>query len=43
MKAQEKLLKLAHKTEIKNVKVLAIKDASNYVRESMDKLIKVMS
>ena len=43
MKAQEKILKMAHMTEIRNVKVLAIKDASNFVRDSMDKLIKVLS
>ena len=43
LKTQEKLLNLAHRTEIKNTKALAIQDASIYVRESMDKLIKVMS
>ena len=37
------MLTLAHRTEIKNTKALAIQDASIYVRESMDKLIKVMS
>ena len=43
LRTQEKLLRLAHKTELKNIKSLMMQDASNYVRESMEKLIKVMS
>ena len=43
LKNQEKALNLAKKTEMKNVANLAMQDASNYVKESMDKLIKVLS
>ena len=43
MKAQERILKAAHKTEIRNVKNLAMQDASDYVRDSTDKLIKALS
>ena len=43
LKSQEKALNLAKKTEMKNVTNLAMQDASNYVKESMDKLIKVLS
>ena len=34
---------MAHRTEIKNVKNLAIEDASAYVRSSMESLVKLMS
>ena len=43
LRTQEKLLRLAHRTEIKNVKALVSQDASNYVRESMEKLVRIMS
>ena len=43
LRTQEKLLRLAHRTEIKNMKALVSQDASNYVRESMEKLVKIMS
>ena len=41
--AQEKQLRLAQMTEIRNVKAVIMKDAANYVRESIEKLLKVVS